>query len=323
MRSAGLGCNLHPEWDSRRLWSLWDIMINYSVFGLCHLLRQLFAIENDFELRIAHIDAEIKYGGGYAAVVQSNIPHEVSELDRKRIDGLLEFAIRQADQLELQAVHDRIDLFKIKLRGHVRLDEFLAEVRTLRETFEKGLNFKRFYLHPERKAAILLQFEHAWGKINVRFPSAKADAEAAVDCWALGHDTASVFHLMRVAEYGLRALARERKIKVAKKPLEWATWEDILSRLRKQIDLIGGWKAGAARSAALDFYRGALGEFEAFKDAYRNDVMHTRKAYDTHQALSVQAHVREFMDRLSAKIGEDPKRQIAWKKETSATRSRS
>jgi hypothetical protein len=54
-----------------------------------------------------------------------------------------------------------------------------------------------------------------------------------------------------------------------------------------------------------------MGEFEAFKDVYRNNVMHVRKSYDEHQAASVLLHVREFMDRLSAKISENTKNKLA------------
>lgn len=132
-----------------------------------------------------------------------------------------------------------------------------------------------------------------------------------MDCWALGHSTASVFHFMRVAEIGLRSLARERQVTIPRRPLEWANWQDILSKLRGEIEKIAKRRAGPSRDAALEFYRGALGEFEAFKDAYRNNVMHVRVTYDEHQALSVMNHVREFITRLAAKIDEKPK-AIRW-----------
>ena len=104
---------------------------------------------------------------------------------------------------------------------------------------------------------------------------------------------------MRVAEIGLRALARERRMTIRRKPLEWANWQDILRELRVKIAKIAQRRAGPSRDAALEFYRGALGEFEAFKDAYRNNVMRVRVTYDEHQALSVMNHVREFMTCLS------------------------
>ena len=60
-----------------------------------------------------------------------------------------------------------------------------------------------------------------------------------------------------------------------------------------------------------DFYTGALGEVEAFKDEYRNHVMHTRKSYEEPAALNVMNHVRGFMERLSAKTNERGK-VIRW-----------
>jgi hypothetical protein len=65
--------------------------------------------------------------------VVGDVPREINDRDRENLSGLLAFATHQADQLELQAVHDRVDQFKIKLRNPIRLHDFLAEVRTLRE----------------------------------------------------------------------------------------------------------------------------------------------------------------------------------------------
>jgi hypothetical protein len=44
------------------------------------------------------------------------------------------------------------------------------------------------------------------------FPSAGSDILDALRCMALELNTAAVFHLMRVAEFGLRALARDRGV---------------------------------------------------------------------------------------------------------------
>lgn len=117
---------------------------------------------------------------------------------------------------------------------------------------------------------------------------------------------------MRVAESGLRALARERRVSVPKKPLEWATWQDILSKIKKSVDAMTMWRAGPAKDAALEFYRGAQGEFESFKDTYRNNVMHSRQSYDEFRAASVLIHVRDFMERLASKIDEREIKAIRW-----------
>jgi hypothetical protein len=142
-----------------------------------------------------------------------------------------------------------------------------------------------------------------WKKVTHAFPDCKDDVLAAVDCYALGQSTASVFHSMRVGEHGLRALAHERRIKLSKnKPVEWATWQEIIRKLDDEIKVIGGKQAGNARDAALEFYSGARADLNGFKDEYRNLVMHVRAKYDEPQAQRALQKVYEFMGRLSAKI---------------------
>jgi len=58
------------------------------------------------------------------------------------------------------------------------------------------------------------------------------------------------------------------------------------------------------RDAALGFYTGTLGQFHAFKELYRNAVMHVRADYDGFDALRAIGQVHDFMTGLSEKIGE-------------------
>ena len=140
-------------------------------------------------------------------------------------------------------------------------------------------------------------------RLYAAFPSIKPEVFSAIDCYTLGHNTASVFHSMRVAEHGLRAIAKERKVRLPKnKQIEWATWQDIIKAINSEIAVIGGKKAGAAKDAALEFYSGARADLNGFKDEYRNLVMHVRATYDEHQALRALTKVHAFMERLAAKI---------------------
>lgn len=109
---------------------------------------------------------------------------------------------------------------------------------------------------------------------------------------------------MRVAEAGLRALARRMKVKLPKRGrLEWAEWQTVLREMQKIADNIAGTrKAGPAKDELLEFYRGSLGHFYGFKDEYRNHVMHARGQYDEHRAASVLLQVREFMLGLAKRI---------------------
>lgn len=171
-----------------------------------------------------------------------------------------------------------------------------------------------YYQYPKQKGQKLGAWKTEWKASVAAFPSIERDVFSAIDCYALQHNTASVFHAMRIAEAGLRALARERKIKLAKnKALEWATWQEIIKALDDEIKLIGSKRAGPAKDAALEFYSGARADLNGFKDEYRNLVMHVRATYDEFQALRALTNVHAFMDRLSAKI-DHTHRRVRWGK---------
>ena len=136
------------------------------------------------------------------------------------------------------------------------------------------------------------------------FPEVELDVFSATDCYALEHNIASVFHSMRIAEYGLRALAKERSLSLAKyKPIEWGTWNEIIKALDDEIRVISTTrKAGPVKDAALEFYSGARADLNGLKDEYRNLVMHVRATYDEYQAIRALTKVHAFMERMAAKI---------------------
>jgi hypothetical protein len=145
-----------------------------------------------------------------------------------------------------------------------------------------------------------------WASIWKQFPSVQTDCEEAVYCYALERDTASVFHSMRVAEIGLRALARRMKVKLPKnKRLEWAQWQEILREMSAKSDLVArNAKAGPAKDALLEFYNGAIGQFYGFKDEFRNEVMHVRRTYDRFDSERALVRVRDFMQKLAGRINQ-------------------
>jgi hypothetical protein len=124
------------------------------------------------------------------------------------------------------------------------------------------------------------------------------------------HNAACVFHMMRVAEIGMRALARERKVTFPHHPLEWAEWENIIdqieSRARSATVSMG---RGPERDAARTFYTAAVAQLRAFKET-RNRIMHMRGSFDELDARRAVNQVRDFMNGLSAKIGEKTRRPI-------------
>ena len=152
---------------------------------------------------------------------------------------------------------------------------------------------------------MLLMYRGEWVPTVKAFPSVAGEIEEGIDCYALEHNTASVFHMMRVAEIGMRALARERRVTFPKHPLEWADWQTILDETEKKARAATqGMTRGPIKDAMQAFYNGAVGQLHGFKDTYRNVVMHVRRSYDELDALKAINQVRDFMNGLSLKIGE-------------------
>ncbi|HLA63081.1 MAG TPA: hypothetical protein VK610_01530 [Rhodothermales bacterium] len=143
-----------------------------------------------------------------------------------------------------------------------------------------------------------------WEGVTDYIPDTDFDIREAGRCLALGLHTACVFHLMRVAELGLRAIARRLRVTLARgKPVDLAEWQEILSAIRaKTEELRSNSKTNARRgnAEAITYYSEIRIELAAFKDAWRNHVAHARARYDEHQARSAYEHVRSLMQRIAA-----------------------
>jgi hypothetical protein len=141
-----------------------------------------------------------------------------------------------------------------------------------------------------------------WKKVVKKFQSTVRDIEDASRCLALERNTACVFHLMRIAEVGLRALGvalNDPTLDPKRNP----SWETILHRcdteLRKPLkDRSPEWHTDEA------FFSTATGNLRAVKDAWRNPTMHVEQHYDAKEAREIYAAVRAFMRHLASKLSE-------------------
>jgi len=137
------------------------------------------------------------------------------------------------------------------------------------------------------------------------FGSSVHDAREAWNCYALNRYTASVFHCMRVLEKGLHALVHHLNSNhsagiVFSGTVEETNWGNIITEIQLAIE-------NPRRLARLNpfpdkdqmrFYSQISLEFEYFKNAWRDDVSHSRKSYDEPSAKSVLEHVERFMRQL-------------------------
>jgi hypothetical protein len=279
-----------------RLWSLWDM------YNLC--LRELHeALTN-----IAHAHAFTE------PLVRAGQPNPPLEALAQILSQLESFELL-CKRLNMANSVNRLPWILRRLRDGTMTTAFLRDdTRSLHESVIDDARQMRLYAYPNERADRLDGINAEWEIAFTSFPSAKPEIVAAVDLYCLNHHTAAVFHFMRAVEVALRALARERKVKLKKdKPIESAQWQDLITAISGAIKEIGlNWKAGRKKEIALEFYSGALGHMTALKDKYRNQVSHSTRTYDEHETASAMLHVRELMNALGKRLNENLKRSIAW-----------
>jgi hypothetical protein len=136
-------------------------------------------------------------------------------------------------------------------------------------------------------------------EVNCAFPSASFDAEEAAKCLATGRNTACVFHLMRVMESAVRALAGALALPDAGS----RNWGQILNQIRSEIakrnmTCPSDWDQNRS------FFEGAVAHLDAVRVAWRNPAMHLDQSYDGEKAEDIFSAVKGFMRHASMRLKE-------------------
>jgi hypothetical protein len=158
-------------------------------------------------------------------------------------------------------------------------------------------------------------------RAEAAFPSALMDIAEAGRCLALNRNNAAVYHLMQVAEVGLRILAWDRRVIIQRGksrtivPLDFAQWGEIIGELEKKKALINNWNRGKMlREEANQFYSSVIFEVSSFNEIYRKHISHARgKLYEDDTVISCWGHVYRFMDRLAERMSETERTRLVWK----------
>jgi hypothetical protein len=136
-----------------------------------------------------------------------------------------------------------------------------------------------------------------------RFISGAYELDEAAKCLALGRPTASVFHLMRMMEIGVRAVARCLAIPDPIHPAD-RNWGAVLKKVREGID--AKWPTAAARSSGDgDLFDALYASLDAVKNPWRNATMHPANKYTDDEAEHIFMAVRGFMAKLASRCDEN------------------
>ncbi len=176
-------------------------------------------------------------------------------------------------------------------------------MRTLREAIQHDLSYRYFYYYPHDKARLILQVTVDWADTMKALP-VKTEIEAAVDCYAIGHNLGCVFYLMRVMEIGVQKFGKLLKVKLTKKTKDRImdlTWHEILNGLNPKLGAMP--RKTVTAKERHERYSAIQSYLYGVKDAWRNPTMHPRRSgYSDLETLNLINHVRSFMNELASEI---------------------
>jgi hypothetical protein len=233
--------------------------------------------------------------------------------ERHSIYESLESLSKECVQLGLRITYQRVFELLVDV-GNPHKECYWADIESglkgVQWSIDKELLSLNFAFIPAKKAKFFEKDEGdaLFGRgVYRRFKSARSEIKEAGNCLAVDLNTAAVFHLMRVTEIGLHALANELGVKtIGKKntPIEFHMWGEIIGHIQSNLDSLIQGLPEAQKREKSQYYHGLLIECEAIKELWRNPVSHSGKSFKEHEAIAVFNHVRDFMTRLAAKVGE-------------------
>jgi hypothetical protein len=144
----------------------------------------------------------------------------VNEAVREDLLKILSEADRQCKNLELAKTGAVLAAFKLQLKSSPPISSYQtihSQLSSVLYSVQDELRSRTFAFIPESKAAFFEQGALFSEAVNQSFPSAKSHLKSAGNCLAADLHTAAVFHLMCVAELGLRALSKKLHVSKIRK----------------------------------------------------------------------------------------------------------
>ena len=130
------------------------------------------------------------------------------------------------------------------------------------------------------------------------------ELDEATKCIALGRPTATVFHLMRVLEVGIHALAACLDIPDPIRPAE-RNWGIILRKIMRE-GIEKKWPDAKDRMCVDALLMESLhASSDSIKNPWRNETMHVEGKYTDDEAEHIFVSVRGFMTKLASRMDED------------------
>lgn len=265
----------HADRPFHGLWSLWD-MLEIDAENFVTAVGGLGALDA-LLTKLPQVDLDAK-----------------PSASRMKFVALLERFLPACEALGARVTHlAGSELCSALREGTITGGELAEEVRQIRKTFKRELQAaKLFAMNPDDAKFYDGAIELFGDDVLCAFPLASSEIDEAGKCIALGRAPSAVFHLMRIAELGLRALAQPLGI-MDPNPDWGAVIRKIDAELKAPKD---------KRTLNIDygFLAGVSSHMHAVKLAWRNQAMHVDATFSLDNAREIFNAMKALMQHLAS-----------------------
>lgn len=190
-----------------------------------------------------------------------------------------------------------------KLSGRAKLRttyarDILVEYGQIPDTIGTELSMRRFFALELSSVQFYENPFDGWETVGDSFPSTVEDIFEAGRCFALDRYTASVFHLMRVAEVAVRSIAKAIGSKNPK-----PEWGALLSEIEAALAKKHKHLPPKIR-ANLPLVKGICAHMRAVNMAWRRPTMHMESKYSPEQAKDIYGAIGGLMRHIAGSLKE-------------------
>jgi hypothetical protein len=168
----------------------------------------------------------------------------------------------ECNRIGLDAVADLVALTRMECTPEVypgtpfpTFSELNHRLEAVRFLFQSQADKHTFFRLTKEESSLFNTPQLFSKEVSDAFPSDESIYEIteAGKCLALGRYTAAVFHLMRVLEKGLKALAVSLNVQFSI-PFDYLNWQNIIEQIEAEIKKLGQLPAGQVKTDTLKSY---------------------------------------------------------------------
>lgn len=263
-----------------RLWSALD-MLRFHASKFVSLMHGLSVIENS-----AYEGVGVQLPPDYEKTIldMQNQMHRLG----------LHVSAGVADDLLNCLEEEKIDFRKLNIAA-----------ACLRSAFTNELETQVFMAVAYDRVDFLFEKQLFEKEVATKFTSVAYDVAEAGNCYSLDRNTACVFHLMRVLEMAIKAIATCLGIPDPVKPSK-KNWSAVLERINDELTKRNapngpGWTNQKDKQLFADAYA----RLDAIRIAWRNTTMHTEETYQADEAKTILENTKQFMIKLASRMDQD------------------